>query len=306
MRVVITGATGLIGRALVRELLHGGHRVIALSRDDRRAQAVLGNAVTISLWPHPDGDTLPGKALCGVDAVVHLMGEPIAQRWSAQAKRRIRDSRVESTRRLVATLHELPADERPGVLVSQSAAGFYGVRGVEWVDESARPGTDWLAELVVAWEAAAAQACDIMRVVRTRTGVVLSPQGGALARMLPFFRLGLGGPVAGGRQYVPWVHLGDVVGALMWSLEEPRATGPVNLVSPNPVTNAQFSRALGRALHRPAVLPVPGLALRTLYGEMAGVLTTGQRVRPSVLLGLGYPFRHPDLEGALKDVLART
>jgi uncharacterized protein (TIGR01777 family) len=303
MQVVVTGATGTIGRALVRELLQGGHGVIALSRDAQRAQTVLGEGVKILAWPDPAGEALPGQALGGADAVVHLLGEPIAQRWTTQAKRRIRDSRVESTRRLVATLHGLPDDVRPRVLVSQSAAGFYGVRGDEWVDESASPGVDWLARLVVNWETAAAEAGDVMRVVTTRTGIAISPTGGALAKMLPFFRLGLGGPVAGGHQYVPWVHLDDVVGALICCLEEAQLSGAANVTSPNPVTNSEFSHALGQALHRPAVLPVPGFALSLLYGEMAQMVTTGQRIRPAQLLALGYRFRQPELDRALADVV---
>lgn len=306
MQVAVTGATGLIGRALVAALLDSGHGVHALSRDARRARAILEGAVKVSVWPDPDVQPLPSEVLQGAEAVIHLMGEPIAQRWTPQAKRRIRDSRVESTRRLVATLRDLPGDARPRVLVSQSAMGFYGVRGGEWVDESTRPGTDWLAGVVVEWERAAAQAAEFMRVVMTRTGIVLSPDGGALPKMLPPFRLGLGGPVAGGHQYVPWVHPDDIVGALLWCLEEPQASGPINVDSPNPVTNAEFSRALGRVLHRPAVMPVPALALRLLYGEMADIVTTGQRVRPGRLIDLGYDFRQPELEPALQDVLGRT
>lgn len=306
MRVVVSGATGTIGRTLVGELLRAGHDVIALSRDAGRAQAILGEAVKITVWPDPTAESPPGEALEGADAVVHLLGEPIAQRWTDQAKRRIRDSRVESTRRLVATLHSLPQESRPRVLVSQSAAGFYGVRGEEWLDEDAPPGTDWLAGVVVDWEAAALQAEDVTRVVTTRTGVVFSPTGGALAKMLPFFRLGVGGPVAGGHQYVPWVHLDDVVGGLILCLEEDQLSGAVNLTSPNPVSNAEFSRALGRALHRPAVLPVPGVALELLYGQMAMIITTGQRLRPAQLLRVGHRFRQPEVDGALADVLGRA
>lgn len=306
MKVVVSGSTGTIGRALVRGLRDTGHDVIALSRDAGRARAVLGTGVTISVWANPTAELPPAEALEGADAVIHLLGEPIAQRWTAQAKRRIRDSRVESTRRLVAALHKLPQADRPGVLVSQSAPGFYGAAGEEWLDESAPPGSDWLAGVVVDWETAAAEAGDLLRVVITRTGVVLSPAGGALAKMLPFFRLGLGGPVAGGRHYVPWVHLDDVTGALICCTERPELAGAVNVTSPNPVTNAELSRALGRALHRPAVLPVPGLALDLLYGEMAKMVTTGQRLRPGRLLGVGYHFRQPELDRALADVLDRA
>jgi uncharacterized protein (TIGR01777 family) len=303
MQVVVTGATGTIGQSLVGELQDRGHDVVALSRDTRRAADVLGSAVKIIAWPEPAQAAPPAEALAGSDAVINLLGEPIAQRWTEEAKRRIRDSRVETTRRLVGAIRELDADRRPRILISQSATGFYGPRGDEWVDEDSDPGTDWLAELVVDWEGEAAQASDIMRVVRTRTGVVLSPDGGALAKMLPFFRLGVGGPVAGGGQYVPWVHLDDVVGALIACLEHSDIAGAINLTSPTPATNAELSRALGRALHRPAVLPIPGFALHLLYGGMAEIVTTGQRVKPSGLIGLGYRFNHAELNGALNDVL---
>lgn len=303
MQVVVTGATGTIGRALVSELQERGHDVVALSRDSHRAAEILGNEVKIVVWPEPARAAPPAEALAGSDAVINLLGEPIAQRWTEEAKRRIRDSRVQTTRWLVAAIRELDPERRPRVLISQSAAGFYGPRGDEWVDEDSDPGADWLAELTADWEGEAAQASDIMRVVRTRTGIVLSPGGGALAKMLTFFRLGIGGPVAGGHQYVPWVHLDDVVGALITCLEHGDAAGPINVTAPTPVTNAELSKALGRALHRPAVLPVPGFALHLLYGEMAEVVTTGQRVRPSGLIGLGYRFRHAELNEALEEVL---
>jgi hypothetical protein len=191
------------------------------------------------------------------------------------------------------------------VLVSQSATGFYGPSGEKPLDERAAPGADFLGRVVVEWEREALAAAPVSRVVVTRTGVVLSPGSGALAKMLPPFRLGLGGPVAGGRQYVPWVHIDDVVAGLLHCLGEARLTGPVNLTAPNPVTNRELSRTLGRVLGRPAVLPVPGLALRLLYGEMAQIVTTGQRVVPERLLGSGYRFRQPELEPALRDVLGR-
>jgi uncharacterized protein (TIGR01777 family) len=190
------------------------------------------------------------------------------------------------------------------VLVSQSATGFYGPRDDRELDEKADAGKDFLAGVVRAWEGEASAAESMLRVVETRTGVVLSTRGGAIARMLPFFRLGIGGPVAGGHQYLSWIHLDDVVGGLLFAIEDSRVSGPVNLTSPEPVTNAEFSRALGRALHRPAVLPVPAPALQLLYGEMAEVVTTGQRVVPRRLRELGFEFRFPALEPALRDVLS--
>jgi uncharacterized protein (TIGR01777 family) len=208
---------------------------------------------------------------------------------------------VLGTRNLVAGLAGLPPDERPRVLVSQSAVGFYGPRGDEPIDESAPAGHDFLAGVTAAWEAEARAAEKLgVRVVLTRTGVVLSESGGALEKMLPPFRLGAGGPVAGGRQYVPWVHLDDVVGAIAFALDEDAVSGPLNVSAPEPVTNRELSKAVGGVLRRPAVAPVPALAVRLLYGEMATIVTTGQRAVPARLIELGYRFRRPDLEDALR------
>jgi uncharacterized protein len=305
MRVLITGATGTLGLALADALSARGDQVVALSRDPERGQRVLGEGAEVHAWPDPEGGPPPAEALAGSDAVVNLLGEQVAQRWSDDAKRRIRDSRVRSTRMLAGALQALPADGRPGTLISQSATGYYGPRGDEALDEQASPGDDFLAEVTAAWEAEAeaAAAGAAMRVVCTRTGVVLSPSGGALAKMLPFFKLGIGGPVAGGRQYVPWIHLDDVVGGLVHCLDHEAASGPVNLTAPNPVTNAELSRALGRALSRPAILPVPAVAIKLLYGEMAEIVTTGQRAIPAKLSDTGYTFRHPEIGPALGDVL---
>jgi uncharacterized protein len=303
MRVVITGATGTIGAALASALHGRGDSVVALSRDADRGRQTLGPDAEVHAWPDPLGTPAPTAALRGADAVVHLLGEPVAQRWTDGSKRRIRESRVLATRNLVSALNGLTDDQRPDVLVSQSATGYYGTRGDEPLDESAPAGSDFLAEVVIAWEYEAHQADANLRVALTRTGVVLSPSGGALAKMLPFFKLGIGGPVAGGHQYVPWIHLDDVVGALLCAVDNAAASGPVNVTAPNPATNAQLSTALGRVLHRPAVLPVPGFALQLLYGEMAEMVTTGQRARPAELQQLGYQFAHPELEEALRDVL---
>jgi uncharacterized protein len=305
-RVVVTGATGTIGRAVCRALAERGDQVVALSRDRDRAQQTLGSEIEVAAWPRPSEQPPRASALSGSDAVIHLLGEPVDQRWTEEAKARIRESRVGSTGMLVAALRELPDGERPRVLVSQSATGFYGARGDQELAENAPPGKDFLATVVVDWEEQAAAAGDLLRVVTTRTGVVLAPSGGALAKMLPPFRLGIGGPVAGGGQYVPWVHVDDVVAALLFCLDHDEVRGPVNLTAPTPVTNAELSRALGRVLHRPAVVPVPGFALRLMYGEMAEIVTTGQRVVPAALRQLGFEFRHPELEAALRDVLARS
>jgi uncharacterized protein (TIGR01777 family) len=304
MRVLITGATGTIGLALADALHARGDQVVALSRDPERGQRVLGEGVEVHGWADPAGEPPPAEGLRGADGVVHLLGEPIAQRWSDDAKQRIRDSRVKGTQRLVEGLNALPEAERPGVLVSQSAVGYYGAREDAPLDEQSSGGNGFLPEVVVAWEREALAGTGGMRVACMRTGVVLSPSGGALAKMLPFFKLGIGGPVAGGKQYVPWIHLDDVVGGLIYCLDQPGASGPVNLTAPNPVTNAELSRALGHVLGRPAVLPVPAVAVKLLYGEMAEIVTSGQRALPARLGELGYQFRHTEVQGALADVLA--
>jgi uncharacterized protein len=304
MRVLLTGATGMIGLAVSDALRARGDQLVALSRDPERAQRVLGADAEVHAWARPTEEPPPPASFKDVSAVVHLLGEPVDQRWSEDAKIKIRESRVLGTRSLVSALRALPAADRPAALVSQSATGYYGPRGDAPLDEDASSGDDFLAGVVTAWEHEAAVAAELLRVVCTRTGVVLSPSGGALAKMLPFFKLGIGGPVAGGRQYVSWIHLDDVVGAVLRCVDDTAAEGPVNVTAPNPVTNAELSGALGHVLGRPAVLPVPGLAVKLLYGEMAQIVTTGQRALPARLTSLGYEFRHTELEAALRNVLA--
>ena len=304
-RVVVTGATGLIGRAVVSALLDRGDEVVALARGPERAQEFLGDTVEIHAWPDPTHAPPPVGSLTGADAVIHLLGEPVAQRWNPDVKRAIRDSREAATQMLVTGLRALRDGERPRTLVSGSAVGIYGPRGEEPLDEQARPGSDFLAEVVVAWEREAARAEAIARVVMARTGIVLSRRGGALAQMLPFFRLGLGGPIAGGRQYVSWIHIEDEVRGLLFCLDSEDMRGPVNLVSPHPVTNAELTRSLGQAVHRPAILPVPSFGLRLLYGEMADGVIGGQRVVPARLRELGFDFSHPEIGPALTALLAK-
>jgi uncharacterized protein (TIGR01777 family) len=302
-RILVTGATGLIGSAVVGALLARDDEVVTVSRDPTRARARLGGQAEHHAWPDPMAGPPPAEALAGADGIIHLLGEPVAQRWSAAAKREIRDSRVLSTRTLITGLRGLPEGERPRVLVSQSATGYYGPRADEPLAEDAPAGDDFLASVVAEWESAAQEAPDEIRVATTRTGVVLAAGEGALSKMLPFFRLGLGGPVAGGAQYVPWIHLDDVVAGLLHCLDDGALAGAVNLTAPKPVTNRELSRQLGRVLHRPAVLPVPALALRLLYGEMATIVVTGQNAQPRALVASGYRFRFPELGPALRDLL---
>jgi uncharacterized protein len=298
MKVVVTGATGVIGRGLVAALLDRGDEVTVLSRDASRARDTLGDVEAFG-WPDPKAGPPPVEALAGRDGVVNLLGENLAQRWSEPVKREIRDSRVLGTRNLVEGLRA--AEPRPWVLVSQSGADFYGARGDEPIDESAPAGEGFLARLCVDWEAEARQAEALgASVALTRSGVVLSSDGGALAKMLPFFKLGVGGPVAGGRQYMPWIHLDDAVGVLLRCLDDERASGPLNMSAPQPATNRELSKSLGHVLRRPAIAPVPAFALKLLYGEMAQIVTSGRRMVPAKLLQLGFEFRHPDLEDALR------
>jgi hypothetical protein len=301
MKITLTGATGLIGSHLVRALRERGDEVTVLSRDPDRAREALG--VDAVAWD-PGSGPAPAEALSGRDGVVNLAGEPVAQRWTARAKEAIRDSRVIGTRNLVAGLRT--ADPRPDALVSASGSGYYGAHGDERLDEAAPPGDDFLAQVTVEWEreAEAATAAGV-RVVEVRTGVVLDKHGGALKKMLPPFRLGAGGPVAGGRQYLPWIHIDDIVGIYLAALDRQDWSGPFNASAPEPATNREFSKALGRALHRPAIAPVPALALRILYGEMAIIVLTGQRMIPRRALEQGYAFRHTELDAALADVLRR-
>jgi uncharacterized protein len=301
LRVTVTGATGLIGTRLVEALRDQGAQVTVLTRDPERARARLGDvdAVAWDLLCEP----APAEALTRRSAIVHLAGAPVAQRWSARAKRAIRDTRVTGTRNLVEGLRQ--AEAYPHILVSSSAIGYYGAHGEEPLDEDAPAARDFLAGVCVEWEAEAARASSLgVRVVQVRTGVVLDRRGGALAKMLPPFRLGVGGPVAGGRQFISWIHLEDLIGMMLAALADPRWVGPINASAPEPVSNRDFSRALGAALNRPAMLPVPRLALRLLYGEMAEIVTTGARVVPAKPLVLGYEFRHPQLDEALRSTLA--
>ncbi len=298
MLALVTGGTGFIGRALVARL--EAPRV--LSRDAARARASLGAGVEAFAWD-PEAGPPPAAALDGVEAVFHLAGDSVGEgRWTAAKKARIRDSREKGTRNLVAALAALP--KRPRVLVSASAVGWYGDRGEEVLDEAAPAATDFLGEVCAAWEAEARKAEALgVRVVRLRLGVVLGEGGGALGRMLLPFRLGVGGRLGSGRQWMPWVHRDDVVGLALHAAATASLSGAVNAVSPNPVTNAEFTRTLGRVLRRPAFLPAPAFALRLALGEFAEVLLASTRAVPRTAEQSGYRFRHPDLEQALRSIL---
>lgn len=296
MKTLITGATGLIGRRLIATL----EDVRVLSRSPDRAAKTLGNQVEVHRWPGGSAP-LEAAALDDVDTVVHLAGEPIAAaRWSDEQKERIRASRVEGTRSLVAAIRA--SERRPKVLVCASAIGFYGDRGDEELRETASPGTGFLSDVCVAWEeeAHAARALGV-RVVTLRIGVVLASDGGALDKMLLPFKMGVGGRLGHGRQWMPWVHVDDVVGLVGHAIETQELDGPMNAVSPGVVTNADFTRALGRALRRPAVLFVPRFALRAALGQLSELLFASHRVVPTVAAQTGYAFRFSELDEALRE-----
>ncbi|WP_320672717.1 TIGR01777 family oxidoreductase [Patulibacter defluvii] len=306
MQVTITGATGLVGSRLVERLLARGDQVTVVSRDADRARRALGD-VEAHGWDADGGDDAAlAAALRGRDAVVNLAGETVNQRWSDEAKRRIRDSRVATTRRLVAALAGLPEDERPATLVSGSASGYYGDSGdaVVTEDAPAGPEDDFLAAMAAAWEAEAGAAAELgLRVVAVRTGLVLAGQGGALPVIAKPLRTGLGGWIGHGRQYVPWIHLDDEVGLQLAALDHAGFRGPINASAPAPVTNKAFSKAIGRAIGRPVLVPVPALALRAALGERAQLVTDSSRMVPGRVPELGYAFAHPDLDEALGDLL---
>jgi len=299
MNVTITGATGLIGTKLVEALKARGDAVTVLSRNAEKAARALG--VEAVDWD-PMAGPAPAGALSGRDAVVHLAGEPVAQRWNEKSKQAILASRELGTRNLVAGI--AAAEPKPATLVASSAVGIYGKHGDERVPESTPAGTDFLADVCVRWEREADAAAGLgLRVVHIRTGVVLDATGGALKTMLPPFKAGVGGPVAGGKQYLPWIHVDDIVGLYVRALDDASWNGAYNGAAPEPVTNKEFSKALGKALHRPAVSPVPAFAIKLLYGDMAEIVTEGQRAVPERALAGGYAFKQPDLQTALASAL---
>lgn len=301
MKVLVTGASGFIGSALCDALLVRGDTVVGLTRDPLRARRT-NPSVAWHAW-EPTLERPPAEAFDDVEGVINLLGEKIDQRWTDEAKERIMESRRKGTHNLVGAIAGL--ERKPKVLVNQSAIGFYGDRGEGIVDESSEPGSGFDAEVVLEWEKAAREVeATGVRLVIVRTGHVLDPRGGMLKQLLTPFKLGVGGPLAGGRQYVSWIHIDDEVGILLWVLDNERVSGVVNSTAPTPVTNRELSKELGRALHRPAVVPVPGATLDLMYGrEFGRVLRGGQRVLPRRALDLGYEFRHPELDRALASLL---
>lgn len=306
MKVLVTGATGLIGSALCRALIERGDQVVGLTREPTRA-AEKRPDVEWHGWDYTLGPP-PAAAFQGIDAIVNLQGEPINQRWTDQAKQRIIASRRDGTAALAQTVARLA--EKPSVVVSGSAVGYYGDRGDTPLDEDSPPAASagepsFDTATVTAWEAAAEGFANVgVRLVKLRSGHVLDPSGGLLGQLLLPFKLGLGGPIAGGRQYMSWIHIADEVGIILWALDTEVVEGPLNATAPNPVTNGELAKALGRALRRPAVLPLPGFALDLLFGsEFGATIKTGQRVLPAKAQALGYRFKHPDLDEALRNLL---
>lgn len=307
MKTVITGATGFIGRVLTTRLLSEGHSVTALSRDATRAQTALGPSVRCLGWE--GGDDAWKGAVRHADVVFHLAGESVAgERWTPEYKKRLMDSRTEPTRRLIEA-------GPTGVLVSASAVGYYGDRGNDIVTETAPPADDFLAQICVAWEREANKASALpgVRVVTPRIGIVFGKDGGPLQSILrppgspvSLFKVGLGGPLGSGKQWVPWVHLDDVVSMLVWAATNAAVRGPFNAVAPNPVTSGDLAHAIGHVYGKPAVLPVPAFAIKAAVGEFSYALLYSQRIAPTVLSKAGFPFRYADVDAALRDLLAET
>jgi len=299
MRTTLTGATGFLGARLVSELASAGHELSILGRHQGSA---LPPAARFTTWDST-GDEPPPESLVGAEAVINLAGEPVARRWNEEVKRRIRSSRVDGTRNLVRAISR--TSPPPKVLVNASAIGYYGSRGDEILTEDSRPGRDFLADLTKDWETEADGAAQFgVRVVKLRIGIVLGNKGGALAQMLLPFRLGLGGRLASGEQWMSWIHLDDAVGLILFALGNEAVRGPLNTTAPNPVRNREFTEELGAVLHRPTIFPVPAVGIRALFGETAGVILASQRVLPKVAEERGYQFQFVRLRAALENILS--
>jgi uncharacterized protein (TIGR01777 family) len=302
MKALVTGATGFVGRRLLKLL----DQPVVLSRSAAKAQNELASFGAKTFSWDPAQEPAPARAFEGVEVVFHLAGEPVAEgRWTAAKKNRLRESRVLGTRNLVNALRELPT--KPKVLISASAVGYYSDRGEEVLDETKPPENDFLGELCQAWEREALQAESLgIRVITVRVGIVLGENGGALAKMLPPFRFGLGAPLGSGRQYMPWIHIEDLVRLMVFAAEHENVRGPINGAGPNPVTNREFTKTLGKVLSRPTIFPpVPGFMLKLMFGEFGQILLHSQRVVPKKAMDVGFEFRFSELEPALRDVLKK-
>lgn len=297
MKVIISGGTGFIGRRLVDSLLKDGHYVAIWSR---KPGTETRTAVEAFRWDPLEGEPQE-ESINAFDVVVHLAGEPVAQRWTPEVKRKIRDSRILGTRHLVSAISKVK--HKPSALICSSATGYYGSRGDEMLTETSPPGQGFLAETCVGWEKEADAATALgLRVAKIRTGIVLGEDGGALPQMLPAFQMFAGGTLGSGKQWMPWIHVDDLVAMYRFAIES-TATGPLNGTAPNPVTNATFTATLGKVLHRPTFMRVPEFALHALFGEMAGMVLEGQRVLPTAAQDLGFSWKYPGLEEALHNLL---
>lgn len=300
MIYLVTGATGFIGKRLVARLLSEGHTVTALTRNPARAKSKLPAGVDLVAW-NVEKEAAPASAFLGVDAVIHLAGEGIAEkRWSEKQKQRILNSRVLGTRNLITTINSLAAP--PKVLVGSSAIGFYGNRGEEALDETSAPGSGFLTDVCTEWENETTKVRPQTRCVMVRTGIVLGKGGGALKPLIPLFKLGGGGPVADGKQWMSWIHVDDLVGLLVFASQNEKVAGPVNGTAPNPVRNKEFTKALASSLHRPAFLPAPAFALKIVMGELADLVLYSQNVLPKKALAAGYSFKFLTVQAALNEI----
>jgi uncharacterized protein (TIGR01777 family) len=299
MKILITGATGFVGSVIVQELLASGDEVVVLTRSMSNAALTLGSRVKYFYW----GDyrtAPPAEAFAGVDGVINLMGETISKRWDAKAKKEIYDSRIVATRSLVEGMRGLA--QKPKAFVSASAIGFYGNRGAEELDESSAAGSDFLAKVCKDWEKEANQARDLgIRLAIIRIGVVLGRKGGALAKMLPIFRMGVGGKVGSGKQYMSWIHVKDLAGMFIEAVKNPLVDGVLNGTAEAPATNAEFTKVLGRAIGRPTLFPAPAAAMKLMFGEMSTLILDGQKVLPKQFLKRRYHYKYPTLEKALRE-----
>jgi uncharacterized protein (TIGR01777 family) len=299
VKITLSGASGFIGPRLVNHLLADGHTLHVLGR---RRPATLPKSVSFTAWDALTDTRVPPDALRAADAIIHLAGEPVAQRWTDNAKQKIRASRVRGTTQIVEGVRAM--DRPPSALISASAIGYYADRGEEVLTESSTPGSGFLAELCVEWERLARDVEPLgVRVAPVRLGIVLGPDGGALKQMLTPFRLGVGGRIGSGRQWMSWIHVDDVVGLIAFATKSTKINGPLNATAPAPVRNSDFTKSLARVLHRPAIFPVPEFVLQIVCGEMASVVTGSQRVLPAAAERAGYDFRFTNLDKALADLL---